>query len=288
MKQFYDHIDPINSEKPDRGDIFRRLEVPVSRTREEVWEYLENRIDEPSSPKLLRFRPRWIIAAAASLILLAGVASVLFYTSRTIVSAPGQHLSHILPDGSRVELNADSKISYKPYRWMFSRIIELSGEGFFEVEPGRTFSVVSAQGTTTVLGTTFNIYARADEYKVNCLTGKVKVVSTTESFVVLSPSQSAVIENDGKILVSRQSNEANPVGWLDNMFDFKAVPFTRVMEEIGRQYGVSIQADIPEGIIYTGHFSKNRPLEETLGVVCKPFGFTFARIAENEYIISQN
>ena len=288
MKHNYDHIDQHNNPGAPE-DFFRKFEVPFERSREEIWDSLAHQLVEKPAGKIVTFNTRRLIyAAAAIIILLAGVVSLLrFYTTK-VYCPSGQHLSYNLPDGSTAALNAGTQLSYKPLWWRFSREMALEGEAYFEVEKGKKFSVISKIGRTEVLGTSFNIYSRDNEYKVTCLTGKVKVTSFASAEAVLSPEQTAQINSKGEIAISRELKASDSHAWINDMFSFTSRPLALVLREIGRQYDVSITMKSPVDYLYTGYFTKNRPLEETLTLVCTPFGLTFAKISEKEFEISQN
>ena len=185
-------------------------------------------------------------------------------------------------------MNADSKMSYKPLWWKFARGINFEGEGYFEVEKGKMFEVVSETGRTEVLGTSFNIYSRDREYKVTCFTGKVKVVSFTSEEAVLSPDYEASINADGNIKVWNEPDATGANAWINNMFKFNARPLIEVLKEIGRQYDVTILFKADPDYSYSGYFSKDKTVEDVLSLVCKPFGLTFVRNSEKEYEIFQN
>ena len=74
-------------------------------------------------------------------------------------------------------LNSASSLSYYPFWWSFDKKAELNGEAFFEGEHAKNFTITSDKAETTVLGTSFNIYARDNDYQVTCVTGKVKVLA---------------------------------------------------------------------------------------------------------------
>jgi ferric-dicitrate binding protein FerR (iron transport regulator) len=156
------------------------------------------------------------------------------------------------------------------------------------VEKGKKFEVVSALGRTEVLGTTFNIYSRENEYKVTCMTGRVKVTSFKSKVAILSPNFEASVISDGIIMVQREPNTEASISWVNNMFNFTARPLGEVFKEIARQYGVKIILNGGTDYLYTGYFLKDKPVEEVLNLVCKPFGLTFTRISDKEYEIFQN
>lgn len=289
MKHNYHHIDLNSNPGTFPEGFFQNLEIPVEKTREEVWAELEGRLTEMSSHKILVFKSHsLIIGIAAAILLFAGIFSLLRFYTATVDCPSGQHLSYILPDGSSVEMNADSRMAFKPLWWRFARKINFEGEGYFEVEKGKKFEVVSDIGRTVVLGTSFNIYSRDSEYKVTCITGMVKVVSYTSDEAVLSPEYEASVNSAGNITVRKETGAMISHAWINNMFNFTAVPLVQVLNEIGRQFDVTVSLKAGLDYSYTGYFSKDRPVEEVLTLVCKPFGLTFVRISEKEYEISQN
>jgi ferric-dicitrate binding protein FerR (iron transport regulator) len=289
MKHIDTHIDPEPDNRNSQQEFFRRMDIPYTKNREEVWSDLEKKITTSPSPRIMNFYFRNLsLAAAAAIILLAGIFSILRFYTTTVYSPAGQHLSHVLPDGSIVKLNAESEITYKSLWWRFVREVKFEGEAYFEVEKGNKFSVASSMGTTEVLGTSFNIYSRGEEYNVTCITGQVKVISTTLQEVILSPEYEARVSTDGNIIITKEMASGMSHSWISNMFHFASRPLPMVLNEISRQYNITIKSDMILDYSYTGYFSKERTAEEVLDFVCKPFGLTFARIAENEYEIYQS
>ena len=158
-------------------DIFSKLEAPFENSKEELRKKFSKQIEEKPKAKVIRLD--WVKYAVASVVLLlVGVTLFMKFNTQTIISNKGEHLSYILPDGSVIELNAETEISYKPYWWKFNREIKLTGEAFFDVKKGKKFNIISENGITEILGTSFNIYARDLDYQVFCKTGRVKVCST--------------------------------------------------------------------------------------------------------------
>jgi transmembrane sensor len=289
MKKTNNHIDHKLHPAVNPEGFLKQVEIPFKKTREEVWAELDKKLVKKPGGKVLFFNNRKIfLGIAATILLLAGIFSLLrFYTS-TVTCLEGKHLSYVLPDGSKIEMNVDSKFSYHPLWWRFARNLDFEGEGYFQVEKGKKFEVVSALGRTEVIGTTFNIYSRENEYKVTCMTGRVKVTSYTSKTTVLSPKFEASIISDGVIMVQRDEEAEASISWVSNMFNFTARPLDEVFKEIARQYGVKIILNDGINYMYTGYFLKDKPVEEILTLVCKPFGLTFARISDKEYKISQN
>lgn len=286
---------PLHTKMPHESksekELFERVQLPYSRSKADVWDAISKQIDDPVASKrkrtLLTRRVRINMVAAVGLLLFSMAIFARFYT-KSIQCPNGRHLSHQLPDGSVIELNAGSALSYHPYWWSYARLVHFEGEAFFKVIKGKKFEVQSGLGATTVLGTSFNIYSRGDAYKVSCITGKVRVVSETGKEVTLEMFEKAEVDALGNIEVRTHINRLHETAWAHQMFNFTATPFDEVIAEIERQYNVSISSDTALDYIYTGYFEKETSVEGTLKVVCKPFGLTFVRHSNSRYEILKN
>jgi ferric-dicitrate binding protein FerR (iron transport regulator) len=283
------HIDPNQEFEKQTDNFFSKVQVPFKASKEDIWDELEAKLDFTKTVLPARkINYRWTFAIAATVLLLVAVFSLFRFYTTTIECPAGQHLTANLPDGSTVQLNASSTLSYKPLWWQFSRTLSFEGEGFFDVQKGEKFTVKSSIASTTVLGTSFNIYARDDRYEVSCHSGKVKVRSKNNEEGILSPGYEAKLSLDGKVVIYKSQENKSSISWIDNKFIFTAIPLRRVFEEIERQYDVQIT--IPEGIThsYTGYFTKDKSPEAVLGLVCKPFGLTFVANSGNSFTVIRN
>ena len=250
-----------------------------------VWSELDQFIEQhPARKKKVDLRVVQWTVAAVFLLLVGSTAFMRFYT-QTLNTPVGKHLVYTLPDGSTVQLNALSTLKYNPLWWRFERKMAFEGEGFFEVTKGRPFTVNSSLGTTRVLGTSFNIYSRDEVYRVTCITGKVKVTSKSNDEVILSPNSKAIVNKVGTISLDKDIKPLPEISWKNNIFLFTAIPVREVFKEIERQYGVTINVQIPGNTLYTGNFSKNQHVEEILGYICPALGYKFLQKSTTEYYI---
>ncbi len=285
MKQNKEHI---NLDAVDRqsktffsGGTFR-----WGKSKAEVWTTLEGKIDAYPQGRSLIFNfaySKWVVAA--SILILFATGSFLRFYSVKIQTPKGQHLVAELPDHSKVNLNAQSTLIYYPYWWKITRIVQLDGEGFFEVEKGKKFTVTSSKGITQVLGTSFNIYAREDIYKVTCVTGSVKVKSRAGFESILKPNSKAEVQPDGRIHVMANIETYSEISWKKNIFLFTASPVIQVFREIERQYEVNIETKIDDHSLYTGNFTKDQNVEEVLEYVCPALGLKYIRKSVGDYLI---
>ena len=270
----------------DSRMLNKQLEVPFTRTKADVWAEMDAKLDAAPKAKAISLfaRPAFRLAIAASVVLLVGLVGVMRFYSTSVNTLAGQHLVVDLPDGSVVQLNAASSLSYHPYWWRFSRDLSFDGEAYFEVEKGSRFRVSSSKGTTTVLGTSFNIYSRDETYRVACLTGKVGVTDRQkQAKVILTPNEMAELNASGVFDVHKNAIVSDETAWIDNKFIFTSTPLKEVFEEIERQYGVRILGKEEFKRNYTGNFDRDQNIEQVLDFVCKAFGIKFDKINATEY-----
>lgn len=269
--------------------FFSGGKIHWEKTDAEVWAELSEKIQNQPSRKKIQLFPKMVkYAAAAAIILAVTLGAVTFSYQKTVVSLPGEHLTARLPDKSVVLLNADSKIKYYPLKWRLERKVFLEGEAYFEVETGKKFSVVSKKGITEVLGTSFNIYARNEKYRVACLTGRVQVTSNKQNQVVLEPGSKAALEN-GRFVVQKNHNVENIISWKNNRFFFAGTPLKEVIDEIERQYGVTIQIEEKlDNRNFAGNFPKKYNVEEVLDFVCTAMQIKFVKQSENVFLVVEN
>ena len=250
-----------DDERRALGDAWERAEqgrivlTDADRSRKaKVWMAVQQQMNEavmedvPRPPlRLVKSHSfRWI-AAAATIVLLFGVG----YLFRPItVDAPRGSFAEVkLPDGSLVQLNSESSITY-PARFFGSRNVSLEGEAFFEVtKDDEHFVVETFNARTTVLGTSFNVRARPDEDQANTAVvvaeGAVRVAAkaSDEVGVTLAPGQQSRVHG-----AASTPTEPEPVAlsrrlaWRTGGLAFTDQPFALIFGEIERRFDIEIEA----------------------------------------------
>ena len=263
------------------------LYIPYDKSSNEVWESIQQKINKkPVKVRKLHFSKVRTIWAAASIALLVGLTLTLRFYHYSVKANPGKIASFFLPNGSEISLAPESEVTYYPLWWSVSRIVKLKGEAFFKVQKGEKFSVKSDRGITSVLGTSFDIYARTDNYRVVCYTGKVNVKARSgNNQIVLTPGEKAEINSEGEIAYSKEVRPNQYVAWINNQFVFTSTPITAVLAEVARRYNVTITIDKSVHGSYTGNFPASIPVEQAISIVCKPFGLTFVKQNEKHYVV---
>lgn len=287
MKPYKKHID-LSAVDQQSETFFKGGTFLWEKSQSEVWANLEAMVDTQPKGRSLYFHftlTKW--AVAACIVVILSLVSFLRFYNITVETIAGQHLVAELPDHSKVNLNAQSSLTYHPYWWKINRNVQLKGEGYFEVQKGRKFTVQSAMGSTQVVGTTFNILARDEVYTVTCITGSVKVKSSVGFETILKPNSKAEIQTNGKIKVDTDIETFREISWKKNIFLFTASPVLKVFSEIERQYGVTIKTNINPSSLYTGNFTKDQNVEEILGYVCPALGLKYSRLSIGQYLITR-
>ncbi len=201
--------------------------------------------------------------------------------SNTLTTAKGETYMLILPDKSKVWMNAASSLTYAAsLNERGLRKVQLSGEAYFQVakDKAHPFIVESGNQLVEVLGTHFNINAYADEsgVKTTLLEGSVKVTPAVGSSkpVILKPNQQSLFRFTNQVAVQDVDPE-EAVAWRNGEFIFAGDDFRTIMRKIARWYDVEViyQTNPPADFELGGVVSrlKNvsvvlKRMEETAGV----------------------
>lgn len=159
----------------------------------------------------------------------------------TMETPKGGQYQLLLPDGTRVWLNAATTLKY-PVDFTSSkeRVVELNGEAYFEVAHNKNqpFRVVTNKQVVEVLGTHFNVNAYSDEQhtKTTLLEGAVKITAGSKN-TMLKPGQEA------DLTAAFTVSDVDPleaVDWKNGFFRFDDEDLEIVMREIARWYDVKV------------------------------------------------
>ena len=219
---------------------------------------------------------------AAALVVL--FASYLYFQNLdTIVrSQIAEKESFVLPDNSEVVMNSNSIITYNNRKWSNDRELELDGEAYFKVTKGSVFKVNTTAGTVSVLGTAFNVLARDTAFHVSCYEGMVSV-TLNDTLIMLPAGDDLIIEN-GRVKAHNINVPTEAPRWTANESSFQNVQIAIVLEELKRQYPITLTTQFNDTQQrFTGSFSHN-DLNLALEVICSPLHLTYT-IEEERVII---
>jgi transmembrane sensor len=204
----------------------------------------------------------------------------------------------ILPDGSVVTLNRNSKLTFSRSFSGNIREVSITGEGFFEVKPdaSRPFVITAGNAQIKVLGTSFNVCAYPEEETVDVVveTGKVQVtcgvISKTPSYnLILSPGEKGTVSKKDLTLEKSLNADRNITAWRTRQFVFDETPLSDVIATLEKVYFTNIQIVDPaiNDLVLTASFN-DQPVEFILDVIRLTFNLEFTAMNGQYFLTSIN
>lgn len=162
----------------------------------------------------------------------------------------GKQFQIMLPDGSKVWLNAASSLTY-PVRFSEKeRLVEIEGEAYFEIvhDQHAPFIVRSAMQKIEVLGTEFNVSTYSDDgfAKTTLVNGSLRVSRegtglAQEQSVLLRPGQQSLIRPEDAAISITEADTEEVISWKQGFFVFNDEQVEQVMRKISRWYNVEVE-----------------------------------------------
>lgn len=184
----------------------------------------------------------------------------------TVTTPEGGTYRVVLPDGTRVWLNASSYIQFPSAFTDNERLVKTSGEVYFEVmkDPSRQFVVQSPHARMEVLGTHFNVSDYNDDIyaKTTLIEGSV-AVSSSSGKVVLQPGSQAQIDRAADIKVQEADVEAE-IAWKNGLFIFNGAKLPSIMKQVERWYQVKVIYKTEITSDFVGVIRRDEPLSKLL------------------------
>lgn len=208
----------------------------------------------------------------------------------TLKTPRGGQFSLVLPDGTKVWLNAASSLKYPVAFNGKERKVILSGEAYFEVAKNQQqpFVVQLPRMQVQVLGTQFNVMAYADEAHVRTtlLQGAVKV-NNEKNMQLLKPGQQATLANDGDDFKVGGADVNSAIAWKEGKFHFAGEEISVTLRQIARWYDLSLRYENGEP---KGHLSAELPRSTSLENMLKMLDGSGirCRVSNHELIVSGN
>lgn len=247
--------------------------TPPEFNKEEVLKNIKSKINQNKETKVVSFIKPWMYGVAASVLMLFGLFYFLNLTEEYSTGI-GKQLAIVLPDNSKVLMNANSTISYDEKNWDTNRTVKLKGEAYFKVEKGSTFNVKTKQGNVTVLGTQFNVKTDENFFEVVCFEGKVKAASLSHKSILTKGNAFRSIKDS---LPEKWNIKAIEPSWKNGESSFKSTPLKYVIKALTNQYKIKINSSkIDVNKKFTGSFT-HKNLQVALQTIFVPMkiGVTF-------------
>jgi len=193
----------------------------------------------------------------------------------------------VLPDGTRVKLNAESSLRYPTVFFGLDRTVQLTGEAYFEVakDAAKPFRVEVGGTVVEAVGTAFNIYAYGDEdiLQTSLVEGKVRVSAGEKEQLLQAGQKSAW---NGKALTVGDFNAEEVLAWTNNNFVFRDAPIEEIMKQVQRWYDAEIIFKDKVNFHLNATIKRDLPVSRLLELL-EQTGHAHFKIENNKIIISK-
>jgi len=276
-----------------------KVEGKTSREVNLEWKRLEQAIE--NDPGQIREKPGnsyLLMRIAASIIIFLSVGVGIFYVlnqGKCYEVVAADKIEQVeLPEGSKVSLNLDSRLTYSKKFQSDTREVELKGEAFFEVarDTIRPFVIRAGDVYVEVLGTSFNVkaYENDDHIEVTVEKGKVAVyrVDDADDRVILVRGEKAVFKKSGEALLAMENENINYKSWKTKRIIFEDTPMSEVVRIVNEIYHADLQIaspalkDCPVTTIFD-----NQSLETILNVLESTLNLSITKEGESIIIAGE-
>ncbi|MDR2921648.1 MAG: FecR domain-containing protein [Tannerella sp.] len=225
----------------------------------DAFAYFEQRIDRHERKGIKHTRySLWHIAAAAAILLLCSLSGYFFgkqsaFTGTTenmfvmnqVIMGDESKGNITLPDGTKVWLNANSKISYPEMFLQDVRKVKLEGEAYFDVihNAQSPFIVESDRMEVNVLGTQFDTknYATQSYSETTLLTGKVEVRFSSDSeFILLEPNHTISFDKQKNTFSIHEVKAKDYIIWTNDKLTFTNELLSDILYKMEKWYNIRI------------------------------------------------
>lgn len=293
-----------NAEEKERAlrEEWESLDVSEMKPPHASFEQVKAKIGWITKPKRIWIKHAAKIAAVVvPLIVIAAVVLMHATEDKELyakIEVPyGETREIVLPDGSKVWVNAGTKLEYFGKEKSGDRLVEMDGEAYFEVlhDEARPFTVNTDKVSVRVLGTEFNVqsYSGQHTYVVTLKSGKIEVIPVGGGKFVLKPAQQFIYggESGEKYIQTVDADDYS--GWKDGKLIFSDVTLQYIFETLERTYNAEIEIDTTvttHNDHYSVKFVDGESLHEAMDIMMyltEKMGYTY-RIENNKVIVTAN
>ncbi len=240
----------LNNKEKSLWDLCAKNTLSEAPSKNEVWMRLEQQIDivDQSSaiktylikPHFIKWRVRYVYAFLLAFLLLTPTTIRYINTNKIVAEFGVKDKNIILSDGTNINLNAGSTLSYTKDYNIENRAVFLKGEAYFNVKKSHIPFIVSTEfAQVEVLGTKFNVRSRKDGFEAGVNEGSIKVKQNKQSMILYEGQRALMQSKEHSIFDSSSTHEYYP-GWLNNKIICDNTSLGMICEEIERTYNIKI------------------------------------------------
>jgi len=214
----------------------------------------------------------------------------------TISTPKGGQYKIVLPDKSKVWINASTTLKYAALNFKENRYLELDGEAYFEVakDKNHPFQVQTKNQTLRVLGTAFNLNAYPDEVEtITTLKSGLVALQYAQDYkqqahlqpIQIHPGEQSVLQNQSARFSTTEIQVDDVIAWKNGKFVFDSESLPSIMRKLARWYNVEVlyEADFSQ-VTFTGSISRYEDIREILDKITYTKAATF-KVLERRIIV---
>jgi len=250
----------------------------------------DNRADNQKKKRTISFRKiGYELAKIAAILIIFWGGTKLFETNtteesivtyQTLYVPAGQRAELILPDSTRVWLNAHSKLIYPVSFGKGNRQVELNGEAYFDVvhNEKQPFIVKTRQMDIQVLGTEFNVTSYSSDFEVSLLRGCIELSSPSLSSTYKVKEKEHVKLKDNKLIVNNIT-DYDYFRWKEGLICFNNESVATIIEKLKLYYDIDIETHNKKFLNsrYSGKFRTKDGIEQVLKVLQIEHKFSYTK-----------
>jgi len=188
----------------------------------------------------------------------------------TLTTPRGGQYQLMLPDGSKVWLDAASSITYPTSFKGKERKVQISGQAYFDIVHDDKMPFIVAVNGTTIrdIGTAFNVNAYADEpvMKTTLINGEIEVRTNNQSNK-LKPGEQLQVNANGQMKMSNDVDLEQVMAWKNGRFRFNSVDIQSIMRQASRWYDVDVEYKGKINETFSGGISRNVNASQLLHIL---------------------
>ncbi|MEX2435893.1 MAG: FecR domain-containing protein [Balneolaceae bacterium] len=204
---------------------------------------------------------------------------------KEITTKPGERANVDLGDGSQVVLNAGSKLVVPDQFSQSRRVVELTGQAFFDVESDmdRPFFIKAGNSLIKVVGTAFDVRSYAGEKEIQVVVSEGTVEFSREEdesgpLILNEGYVGKMSVSDGSLRMEEAEDMDLYLGWMNGRLIFREKPLKDVITDISRWYDVQIELDLEDQSILENRFTadlKTRSIRDVMEVLAMSMEIDF-------------
>ena len=250
----------------------------------------DNRADNQKKKRTVSFRKiGYELAKIAAILIIFWGGTKLFETNtteesiityQTLYVPAGQRAELILPDSTRVWLNAHSKLIYPVSFGKGNRQVELNGEAYFDVvhNEKQPFIVKTRQMDIQVLGTEFNVTSYSSDFEVSLLRGCIELSSPNLSSTYRMKEKEHIKLKNNKLIINNIT-DYDYFRWKEGLICFNNESVATIIEKLKLYYEINIETHNKKFLNsrYSGKFRTKDGIEQVLKVLQIEHKFSYTK-----------